>query len=157
MEIHVRHLVVGLLVIGLLSGLALLGRGVTPISEDTPQILTPERRQALILAQRARTEIVRLEADLHAVQRLMLNETPDAVDAMLLAQRIYAAQRNGTAATATARTALIDAAAAVTRYAAGGLSRQAAVEAVHAAVTRIQALRKDGPQSYGCRLVVGRL
>lgn len=148
MEINVRHLVPGLLVVGLLVGLALLGRGVTPVVEDAPQILTPERRQAFVLAQRARAEIGRLETDLHALQRLLLAEPPDAVEAMLLAQRIYAAQRDGTAATATARTALIDAAAAVTRYAAGGLSRQAAVEAVNAAVTRLRALHKDEPQSH---------
>jgi len=68
-------------------------------------------------------------------------EPPDAVQAMLLAQRIYAGQRSGTAATATARAALVDAAAAVARYAGGGLTRQSAIEAVNAALERIRALR----------------
>jgi hypothetical protein len=59
----------------------------------------------------------------------------------MLAQRIYAGQRSGTAATATARAALVDAAAAVARHAGGGLTRQAAIAAVNAALERIRALR----------------
>lgn len=127
--------------VGLVLLLAVVGHAVTPVAEGSPPVLTPERWQATVLARRANAEIVRLEADSRALVALMVSEPPDAVQAMLLAQQIYAGQRSGTAATAAPRAALVDAAAAVARYASGGLTRQTAIEAVNAALERIRALR----------------
>ena len=140
-SIDLRKLTLGAGIVGLILVLGLIGRSVSPVVADKPQVLTPERWEAAALARKAGAEIVRLEADGRALAILAAAEPPDAVQAMLLAQRIYAGQRSGTAATATARAALVDAAAAVARYAGGGLARQAAIEAVNAALERIRALR----------------
>ncbi len=138
-----RHLFWGAAAIVLLAALAIIGHAVTPALETGPLVLTPERWEVAALARRAAAEIVRLEADSRALAELAASDPPDAVQAMLLAQRIYAAQRTGTTATATARAALIDAAAAVARYASGGLDRQAAIAAVNAALERTRALHGE--------------
>jgi len=140
-NLNLRQLVLGAAAVCLVVLLAVVGRAVTPVAEGSPVVLTPERWEAAALARKAGAEIVRLEADGGALHAMVAADPPDAVQAMLLAQRIYAGQRTGTAATATARAALVDAAAAVARYAGGGLTRQAAIEAVNAALERIQALR----------------
>jgi hypothetical protein len=140
-SLNLRQLVLSAAAVCLVVLLAVVGHAVTPVAEGSPLVLTPERWEAAALARRAGAEIVRLEVDGRALATLAAAEPPDAVQAMLLAQRIYAGQRSGTAATATARAALVDAAAAVARYAGGGLARQAAIEAVNAALARIRALR----------------
>jgi hypothetical protein len=140
-SLNLRQLVLGAAAVCLVVVLAVVGHAVTPVAEGSPLVLTPERWAAAALARKAGAEIVRLEADGRALHASVVVEPPDAVQAMLLAQRIYAGQRSGTAATATARAALVDAAAAVARYAGGGLARQAAIEAVNAALERIRALR----------------
>lgn len=143
-NLNLRQLILGAAAIGLFVLLAVVGHAVTPVAEGSPLVLTPVRWEAAALARKAGAEIVRLEADGRALSALAAEEPPDAVQAMLLAQRIYAAQRTGTAATATARAALVAAAADVARYAGGGLSRQVAIEAVNAALERIQALHGSG-------------
>lgn len=140
-SLNLRQLILGAAIACLVTLLALVGQAVTPVAEGSPLVLTPERWEAAALARKAGAEIVRLEADGRALHSAVVVEPPDAVQAMLLAQRIYAGQRSGTAATATARAALVDAAAAVARYAGGGLTRQSAIEAVNAALERIRALR----------------
>ncbi len=121
-------------------GLLLIGRAASPVVAGSPVVLTPEYWQAAALARQARAELVRLAADAQALRDLAENATPDAIQAMLLAQRIYAAHRGGTSATAPARQALIVAAEATARYASGGASRQTAVDAVNAALARLRAL-----------------
>lgn len=143
-NLNLRQLILGAAAVGLIVLLAVVGHAVTPVTAGSPLVLTPVRWEAAALARKAGAEIVRLEADGRALSALATEEPPDAVQAMLLAQRIYAAQRTGTAATATARAALVAAAADVARYAGGGLSRQVAIEAVNAALERIQALRGSG-------------
>jgi hypothetical protein len=136
--------------LGLFVALALLliGRAASPVTAEGPGILTPERWQAAALARKAGTEIVHLVTDAQALHDLATHETPDAIQAMVLAQRIYAAHRQGTTATAPARQALIAAAEATARYASGGVPRQAAVDAVNAALERIRVLTPmNGPES----------
>ena len=102
----------GLLSVGLLVGLALLGRLVSPVAMELnrPQVLTTERWLAAAMTRQANAEIERLTADARQMRNLLASEHPDAIQAMALAQRVYTAQRTGTAATATARQALIAAA-----------------------------------------------
>jgi len=139
-SIDLRKLALGVGIVGLILVFGLIGRSVSPVAAGKPQVLTPERWEAAALARRAGAEIVRLQADGKALRAAVSKEPPDAVEAMLLAQRIYAGQREGTAATAGARTAVVEAAAAVARYAGGGSSRQAAIDAVNAALDRIATL-----------------
>ena len=136
-----RHLVIGAVVLGLVLALAAVGRAVTPVAEGSPVLLTPERWHAGRLARQAAAEIARLTVDGHALRTLAASEPPDAVAAMLLAQRIYAAQRSGTTATAATRTAMIEAAAATARYAGGGMSRATAIAAVNVALNHLQMLQ----------------
>ena len=135
-----RPFISGALLTVLLVGLALLGHGVSPVEAGRPQLLTPERWLAAALTRQANAEIARLVADGQLVQAGPEPGPPDAIGARTLAQRIYAAHRTGTAATAPARQALIAAAEAVARCAAGGLARNDAITALNAALARIQAL-----------------
>lgn len=135
-----RPVVIGMLVVGLLIGLALLGHGVSPVEAGRPQVLTPERWLAAALTRQANTEIARLASDAQTLRDTLAKEPPDAIRAMTLAQRIYAAHRTGTAATAPARQALIVAAEAVARYAAGGLERNAVITTLNAALERLKAI-----------------
>jgi hypothetical protein len=135
-----RPIAIGALVVALLVGLALLGHGVSPIAAGRPQVLTPERWLAAALTRQANTEIARLASDAQTLRDTLAKDPPDAIRAMTLAQRIYAAHRTGTAATAPARQTLIAAAEAVARCAAGGLERNAAITALNAALERIKAL-----------------
>ena len=131
----------------LLAGaLLLIGRAASPVSADGPTVLTPDRWEAAALARKAGTEIVRLTADARALHALATRETPDAIQAMVLAQHIYAGQRQGTTATAPARQALIAAAEATARYASGGVARQTAVDAINAAQDRLRVLAPSGGQ-----------
>ena len=135
-----RPVVIGVLLVGLLIGVALLGHGVSPVEASRPQVLTPERWLAIALTRQANAEIARLASDAQTLRDTLAKDPPDAIRAMTLAQRIYAAHRTGTAATAPARQALIAAAEAVARYAAGGLERAAAITALNATLQRIKAI-----------------
>ncbi|MDP2991135.1 MAG: hypothetical protein Q8O57_11305 [Kiritimatiellota bacterium] len=145
MEIHLtldtarRYLFGGLIAFALLMALV-LGRSVTPVQDDRPQVLTAERWQAASLARKANAEISQLLSDGQTLRALALQEQPDPIQAMTFAQRIYAAHYNGTAATGPARQNLIAAAEAVARYSSGAISREAAVSAVNIALARIQIL-----------------
>jgi len=153
-----RPFVIGALITVLLVGLALLGHGVSPVEAGRPQLLTPERWLAAALTRQAAGEIAHLVNDVRSVREMLAKEPPDAIHAMTLAQRVYAAHRTGTAATAPARQALIAAAEAVARYAAGGLARNDAITALNAALERIQALAPtaDNPAEGSLPTPAGR-
>lgn len=143
---RVRRDAAGGLLVCLLSAVLILGRSVTPVEAGRPQALTPERWQAAALARKAHAEIARLLVDVQTLHTVAAQEPPDAIAAMTLAQRIYAAHRNGTAATAPARQNLITAAETVARYAAGGVERQTALAAVNTALERLRALAPRPPE-----------
>jgi len=131
----------GCLAVLVLVGLAFLGRGVTPVEGDSPVILTPARWAAASLSRQAHVETVRLQRDAGELRAFLAGPaSPDPVQAMLLAQRLYAGHRQGTSATAGARQALIDAAATTARYASGAVPREQAVAALNDALARIQVL-----------------
>ena len=158
-----RPFMIGALVAALLVGLAVLGHGVSPVEAGRPQVLTPERWLAAALTRQANAEIARLASDAQTLRDTLAKEPPDAIRAMTLAQRIYAAHRTGTAATAPARQTLIAAAEAVARYAAGGLERNTAITALNAALERLRAItpapddgrasRRSAPEG---RAVIGK-
>ncbi len=136
-----KRLLFGCLAALVLVGLALLGRGVTPVEADRPAVLTPARWAAASLARQARGEAARLARDAGELRALLAGPaSPDPVQAMLLAQRLYAGHRQGVSATAGARQALIDAAAAAAQYASGAVTRERAVAALNEALARIQVL-----------------
>ena len=120
--------------------LILLGRLVTPVADDRPQLLSPQRWALARLERQAVSETALLVTDAQALHAALAQETPDPITTMTLAQRIYVAQRTGTAATAAARQTLIEAAAIAARYSAGGVTRLAALAAVNAALERIELL-----------------
>lgn len=127
----------------LVLALFLLGAVVTPVEHDRPQLLSPQRWTLAHLARQATVETARLVADAQALHATLTAPAPDPIQAMTLAQRIYVTQRAGTPATAVARQAVIEAAAAAARASAGGLSRAAALETVNAAFERIRILVGD--------------
>jgi len=131
-----------LLVVAL--GFGLLGAAVTPVDgNDQPALLTAGRWTAARLARQANAETEALAADASDLRNLLEKEHPDPIDAMLLAQRIYAAHRTGSTATVAARQRLIAAAEVAARYAVGAASRQDAIAAYQAAMDSIQALSPD--------------
>ena len=136
----------GLIGLGCLLGLLLLialyfvGKSVTPVVGGHPDWLTPERWQAARLARLAQAETLELAADLDALATLMDAEMPNPVSAMLLAQAVYAHQRTGTSATATARQAAIVAAEMVARYTAGSADFASAAYALDIAYLRLAPL-----------------
>lgn len=102
-----KRMLFGCLAVLLLVGLALLGRGVTPVEADSPVVLTPARWAAANLSRQAHAETVRLQRDAGELRALLAGPAgPDPVQALLLAQRLYAGHRQGTSATAGARQAL---------------------------------------------------
>ena len=123
----------------MLVGLALLGRGVSPIRQWSRT--APKSDAGTLagrgLARQARAEIARLTADPRQLRSLLASERPDPVRAMALAQRVYVAQRAGTSATATARQALI---AAAHRPSAAGDNVKRRIAALDAALERLKAL-----------------
>jgi len=136
-----KRVLLGCLAVLALVGLALLGRGVTPVEADGPALLTPVRWAAANLARQARAETERLARDAGELRAFLAGPaSPDPVRAMLLAQRLYAGHRQGTSATAGARQALIDAAATIARYASGAVPRDQAVTALNDALARIKVL-----------------
>ena len=136
-----KRVLLGCLAALVLVGLALLGRGVTPVEADGPTVLTPAAWAAANLSRQARAETERLQRDASELRALLASPAPpDPVQALLLAQRLYAAHRQGTSATAGARQALIDAAATSARYASGAVPREQAVAALNDALARIKVL-----------------
>lgn len=139
-DLHLdRRYVLSSLALLLLVSLAVVGSQVTPSATGGPQILTPERWLAVRLARQAREEAARLSRDLQDLQALMA-ERPDPVEAMLMAQRIYARHRDGTTATAMARRTLIEAARQVALYAAGGVDRVQVISAINQAQARLESV-----------------
>ena len=135
-----RMVVIAGVLLAVWIGLALLGHVVTPVEADHLVLLTPERWQAAALARQAAAETIHLQTDATALYDLLNNANSDPVTAMLLTQRIYAQHKTGTSATATARNALIEAAAVVARYTAGSATYDDAILALNGALARIDAL-----------------
>jgi len=136
-----KRVLLGGLVALVLVGLAILGRGVTPVEADGPAVLTPAAWAAANLSRQARAETERLQRDAGELRAFLASPAPpDPVQALLLAQRLYAAHRQGTSATAGARQALIDAAATAARYASGAVPREQAVAALNDALARVKVL-----------------
>lgn len=123
-----------------LAGLALLGRAVSPVESGRLVVLSPERWQAAGLQRQALAETQKLQEDVTALHGLLDATQPDPVQAMLLAERVFARQREGTSATAAARQAVTDAAAEAARYMTGASSRQQALDAYAAALARVEML-----------------
>ena len=139
----------------LLAGLSVIGSRVTPVVAGEPVLLTPARWTAAALARQTRTETDRIYADAEALATLLDAPRTDPVTAMLLAQGIYARQRNGTSATAPARQALIAAAEAAARYAAGTLSERELILIVEEALYRLsRLLAADEPETTGGSLSI---
>lgn len=129
-----------LLVLAMLIGFAVVGRLVTPVQAARLRVLTPDRWLAWKLEREARREMRALLEDAGRLRALVENGRPPAVDAMLLARRVYARHRTGTSATGPAREALIAAAEAVAHYATGTVTREEALDAVNRALELIQEL-----------------
>ncbi len=132
--------VLAVIVLSVLAAVALLGKVVTPLKTGKETLLTPERWQAAALERAAHTETEVLQEDYTNLRTLLEQDSLDPVAAMLLAQRIYADNRSGTSATATARQSLIDAAAVTAQFAAGSANQASAVTALNQALTRIEML-----------------
>jgi hypothetical protein len=142
-----RPWLIGLLLAALLLSLGVLGHTVSPVEAGRPVLLSCERWQAMALERQVRDETGRLAEDVSALQALLTPLAaaddalrPDAIRALTLAQRIYTRQRSGAAATAAARQAAIAAAETIARHAAGGAEREAAVQSVNEALSRLRAL-----------------
>jgi len=136
-------LVLGVVLV-LLLGFGLLGAAVTPVdADDQPVLLTAGRWTAARLARQANAETEALVEDAAALRNLLGHEHPDPIDAMLLAQRIYAEHRTGSTATVAARQRLIAAAEVAARYAVGAAPRQDAIAAYQAAMDSIHTLAPD--------------
>jgi hypothetical protein len=142
-------LLITLPLLAALLGLGLLGRAVTPTETGRPVLLSPDRWQAASLARKARAETAKLHADAQRLLALLDASQPDPVSAMLLAQGIYARHRTGTSATTSARQALIAAAEAAARYAAGTLGEAEVIARVAEAMHRLDLLLPAPPQDAG--------
>ena len=122
----------GAVVLAVLLFFGLVGAAATPRGRLV--YLTPSRWAAVKLQRRVHGEATRLREDVGALRSAVERGRPSPVDAMMLAERVYAAERTGTSATAPARNAAIRAAEAVVAYAEGTGSRKEAVDAVNLAV-----------------------
>jgi 1,2-phenylacetyl-CoA epoxidase PaaB subunit len=122
----------------LLLGLA--GRLVTPASGGEAHLLTPGRWTAYKLQKQARSETKALVRDAARLQAMLENPHPDPVEAMLLAQDIYARRQSGSSATAAARGALVAAAEATVRAAIGEISRDEAIASFSVLIAHIAPL-----------------
>ena len=139
-ESKVALAVLVVVVLASLIAIGLLGRVVTPRRSGEATWLTPERWQAAALEQRAQAETEILHQDYSDLRQLLEASALDPVDAMLLAQRIYADNRSGTSATAIARQSLIAAAATTAQFASGSAAQSDAVTALNLALSRIEML-----------------
>ena len=136
--------VVAVALLVVVIGFGLLGAAVTPVdARGQPVLLTAQRWTAARLARQANAETEALVKDATELRRLLEQEHPDPIAAMLLAQRLYAEHRTGSTATVAARQALIAAAEVAARYAVGAATRQEAIDAYHAAMTSIEALSPE--------------
>jgi hypothetical protein len=147
MEIEIgwssRQAMITLVLVSVLVGLVgfgIVGYFVTPVEIGTPVLLSPDRWRATALARQAAAETRQLQIDATALYGLLEDPSREPVTAMLLAQRIYAHHREGISATATARNALIDAAALVAQHTAGSATYDETIAAVNRALARIDAL-----------------
>jgi hypothetical protein len=120
--------------------LGVTGKYVTPISGDDAQWLTPGRWTAYKLQKQARSETEALVRDTARLQAMLENAHPDPVEAMLLAQDIYATHQSGSSATAAARGALMAAAEATVRAAVGETPRDEAIASFSAVIAHIAPL-----------------
>lgn len=121
---------------------AILGYLVSPHGDSgAAVILSPAIQRQRRIAARAQKERAQIANDL-AILGKMLNQrqAPNTVTAMLFAQQVYAHNVNGTAPTATARMATIDAAAAVAQAAAGAITKKEAVAAYQRARAQLKRL-----------------
>ena len=93
------------------------------------------------MTRQANAEIERLTADARQMRSLLASEHPDAIQAMALAQRVYTAQRTGTAAHRDRPPRrLSPRAETLAQYAAGGVERETAIVVLNAALERLKAL-----------------
>ena len=127
-------LIIALLLFGL------VGKLVTPVHAQEVQLLTPGRWTAYKLQRQARNETEHIVKDARELRKILDADESDPVNAMLLAQRIYADYQEGSSATAAARGALIAAAEATVRATVGEITRDEAVAAFNQALERIDAL-----------------
>lgn len=132
-----------IIIIVLLTALllfGLVGKFVSPVYADQTLTLTPARWTAYKLQKQARKETEKLIRNAQRVQHILESDNPDPVEAMLVAQDIYADHQNGSSATAAARGALIAAAEATVRATIGEIPRNEAIAAFSVAIDRIDAL-----------------
>ena len=127
----------------LLPVFGLVGRFVIPIPADQPQLLTPARWTTYKLQKVANRETKTLVQDAGRLHDLLVADTPDPVEAMLVAQDIYATHETGSSAPASARGALIAAAEATVQAASGEISRDEAIVAYNTALERLEALTDE--------------
>jgi hypothetical protein len=135
-----RYALLSALCLVALFSLGWLGYWATPVEAGEPILLSPDRWQAQRLARVARAESESVYRDAEKLVRLLDSAAPDPVNAMLLAQGIYARQRTGTSATAPARQALIAAAEVSARYASGSLDKEEAFGATVEALGKLERL-----------------
>ena len=147
MELDLTHITwpaVAAILMVILIGFGLLGAAVTPVNaQGEPMLLTAQRWTAACLARQANAETEALVKDAAELRRLLEREHPDPIEAMLLAQRVYAEHRTGSTATVAARQTLIAAAEVTARYAVGAATRQEALDAYQAAMASIEALSPE--------------
>ena len=113
---------------------------MTPVHAQEAQLLTPDRWTAYKLQRQARKETEHIVKDARELRKILAADEPDPVNAMLLAQRIYADHQDGSSATAAARGALIAAAEATVRATVGEIPHNEAVTTFNGALQRIDAL-----------------
>ena len=142
-EVDTRILMAALLLPMLLC-FGVLGWQATPVVHGRTVLLSPVRWQAVKMAREASREKRQLTEDAHALRSYLSAGRPDPVATMLLAQRIYAHQRNGVSATGPARAALIDAAKVAAAYASGAATRRQALAAANYAFGLIDRLQVGG-------------
>ena len=132
--------IAALLAVVLLTAVGVLGYAVTPREGGEVLVLTPSRWKANALAREVAAEVNELVRDAGELGALLEGGREKPVEATMLAQRIYARHRNGTATTAAAREALIEAARLTALWASGAASHDEAAQAYNEALRRIEVL-----------------
>lgn len=123
----------------LLLLICLLGYAVT-LQQPERALLTHARWQALHVHRQTRQDVQRMSHDLDQLARLMSTPHPDPVQAILLAQRVYARQRTGSVATAAARQALVQAAEVAVQVSHGAQKSPALATAFRDAEAKLRLL-----------------
>lgn len=113
--------------------LALLGWAVTR-QQTAPVLLSRGAWQILQSQRRTAREAGRMDRDLHMLEAWSVAPQPDPVRSIWMAQRLYSRHRQGTAASAAARQALVKAGETAAAVASG--ARQPAALAADLAETR---------------------